>query len=83
MTKAQVQKLRTSFKVEDYHKIINATEDQQLIDLIKIVAHTGCRIEEICSLKTENIGHDRFEVIDAKTRSGWRTVPIHSEINNL
>jgi len=83
MTKAQVKKLRTSFKVEDYHKIINATEDQQLIDLIKIVAHTGCRIEEICSLKTENIGHDRFEVIDAKTRSSWRTVPIHSEIKQL
>ena len=83
MTKAQVQKLRTSFKVKDYHKILNATEDQPLIDLIKIVAHTGCRIEEICSLKLEDISHDRFEVIDAKTRSGWRTVPIHSEIKQL
>ena len=83
MTKAQVQKLRTSFKVKDYHKILNATEDQPLIDLIKIVAHTGCRIEEICSLKLDDISHDRFEVIDAKTRSGWRTVPIHSEIKQL
>ena len=83
MTKAQVQKLRTSFKVKDYHKILNATEDQPLIDLIKIVAHTGCRIEEICSLNLEDISHDRFEVIDAKTRSGWRTVPIHSEIKQL
>lgn len=83
MTKQQVSKLRTSFKVKDYHKILAACEHEPLKDLIKIVAHSGCRIEEICSLKLENISHDRFEIEDAKTRSGWRTVPIHSEIKQL
>ena len=83
MTKQQVSKLRTSFKVKDYHKILAACEHEPLKDLIKISAHSGCRIEEICSLKLETISHDRFEIEDAKTRRGWRTVPIHSEIRQL
>lgn len=81
MTKAQVQKLRVPFQVNDYHKILDATEDPQLIDLIKLVAHTGCRITELCSLKLEDISNDRIQIEDAKTLAGWRTIPIHGEIS--
>ena len=41
---------------------------------------TGCRIEELCALKVEQVKDDIFSVGDAKTKAGWRDVPIHREL---
>ncbi len=41
---------------------------------------TGCRIEEIRSLKIKDVDDDYFSVGDAKTEAGWRDVPIHKEL---
>ncbi len=41
---------------------------------------TGCRIEELCALKVEQVKDDHFSVGDAKTKAGWRDVPIHREL---
>jgi integrase len=42
---------------------------------------TGCRIEELCALKVENVKDDYFAVTDAKTEAGWRDVPIHKKLS--
>ncbi|MGQ0598079.1 tyrosine-type recombinase/integrase [Aquabacterium sp.] len=60
-------------------------QDTDLANLIKIGAYTGARIEEICSLKCSdvNINKKFIKIKDAKTEAGNRTIPIHSEIENL
>jgi integrase len=57
-----------------------ARGDDQLADLIRLGMWTGCRIEELCALKVEQVKGDYFAVEDAKTKAGWRDVPIHSEL---
>ena len=43
--------------------------------------YTGARREELCSLRVEHVKGDRFEIVDAKTKAGVRTVPIHRKIS--
>ena len=58
--------------------------DLQLSDLILIGAYTGARIEEICSLKVEDIDLKKFtfKITDSKTEAGKRLIPIHSKLKN-
>ena len=75
---------RKSFGPADYQRLLTSIEsDVQLGELIRLAAYTGCRIEELCSLKLENVAGDRFQIEDAKTEAGWRTVPIHPAIASL
>jgi len=73
------------FSVSDYHKILGAVpeRDRNLRNLIIIGAHTGCRIEELCALRTEDVLPDRIQLVDAKTKAGLRTIPIHNAIIQL
>jgi integrase len=80
-TKAMIDAQRKGFRVEDFHKLLSGCHDYSLTDLMTLAAYTGCRIEELCSLKLENVSEDRFEIINAKTEAGWRTIPIHSHIS--
>ena len=84
-TKEAVRDRRKGFSPKDYQRLLAASEgrDEQLADLIRLGAYTGCRIEELCSLKFEQVGVDRFTIEDAKTEAGWRIVPIHSHIAQL
>ena len=84
-SKAEISSKRKAFRISDYHKILEAcpAQDTLLHALIKLSAYTGCRIEELCILKVENITKDRFEVLNAKSEAGWRTVPIHPHITDL
>ena len=65
-----------------YQEVFNKGDDQQLLDLIQIGAYTGMRIEEICSLKIDDIDIKlgSLKVTDSKTISGIREVPIHSKL---
>jgi integrase len=56
---------------------------QELVDLIVLAAYTGARIEEICSLKVQDVTHDAFNITDAKTKAGIRAIPIHSKIESV
>jgi integrase len=58
-------------------------EDQHLADLIILGAYTGARIEELCSLKLEQVSAQSFKVEDAKTAAGVREVPIHTKLRPL
>jgi integrase len=79
-TKAMIGAQRKAFRVEDFHKLLYDCHDDSLTDLMTLAAYAGCRIEELCSLKLENVSDDRFEIVDAKSEAGWRTIPIHSHI---
>ena len=73
------------FSITDYHKILGAVpdKDRNLRNLIILGAHTGCRLDELCALKLEDVSSDRFQIVDAKTNAGLRTVPIHAAITQL
>jgi integrase len=58
-----------------------AQGDALLADVIRMAMYTGARREELCSLKTEHVKADRFEIVDAKTAAGIRTVPIHRQLS--
>jgi integrase len=58
-----------------------AEGDAQLADVIRMAMYTGARREELCSLKVEHVKEDRFEIVDAKTKAGVRTVPTHRHLS--
>lgn len=70
----------TAEAVVDFQRTAATSGDKELEDLITLAMWTGARIEELCSLKVENVTKDSFHIIDAKTPSGWREVPIHSKL---
>jgi integrase len=77
------QSARQPFEPEDVVKLLNAAikrGDEDLADLIRLGMWTGCRIEELCSLKVEQVKDDHFSISDAKTKAGWRDVPIHRKL---
>lgn len=81
--KQEVAAKRTHFESEDYQKLLKACNDSQVETLMRLGVYTGCRIEELCSLKLEAVKEDRILIQDAKTESGWRTTPLHKEIVKL
>lgn len=46
-----------------------------LDDLVRLAMYSGARREELCSLRIEHVKADCFEIVDAKTAAGIRTVP--------
>lgn len=74
------------FEPADVVKLLDgaiAREDNELADLIRLAMYTGARREELCSLKVASINGDRFDIVDAKTKAGVRTVPIHAELQQV
>ena len=74
---------RQPFEPGDVVKLLDAAierGEENLADLIRLGMWTGCRIEELCALKIEQVKDDHFSVGDAKTKAGWRDVPIHREL---
>lgn len=57
--------------------------DKRLYFLIVIGMFTGCRISEICDLKITSVRSKSFTVVDSKTYSGIREVPIHPQLQPL
>jgi integrase len=67
---------------EEAVRLLEAAQgDALLADVIRMAMYTGARREELCSLKTEHVKADRFEIVDAKTAAGIRTVPIHQQLS--
>lgn len=65
-----------------WHKA-KAADKHTLADLIALGAYTGARREELGKLKLKDIGETSFHIVDSKTVSGIREVPIHSAIAPL
>ncbi len=80
---------RQPFEAGDVVKLLQeaATRDPVLADLICVASHTGARIEEVCSLRVDNVKLDdgdggHFNIENAKTKAGDRTVPIHPALQD-
>ena len=65
-------------------KAAAASRDGALSDLIQLALYTGARIEELCSLRVEDVvveeSHRALRVRQAKTKAGVRYVPLHPSI---
>lgn len=84
--KQEVATRRKDIEADDYrtlHKAAEAKDDLQLANLIKLGAYTGCRIEELCSIKLDKVLPDRLLIEDSKTEAGWRIIPLHDDIVGL
>ncbi len=75
---------RQPFEASDVVKLLQeaATGDPVLADLICVASYTGARIEELCQLRVDNVDLDdgkggHFNIENAKTKAGDRTVPVH------
>lgn len=82
-TKAGTAEKRLPFRADEVVSLLaaaNLREDIQLHDLIFIAMWTGCRIEEICSLKLGDVTQDRISIDLAKSPAGNRIVPVHPEL---
>ena len=74
------------YSVEDAHALLNgaiARNDQPLEDLIRLGMYTGCRINELCSMKLSQVTEDAFQIDDSKTPDGIRRIPIHADIQQM
>lgn len=74
------------FEPGDVVKLLDgavARDDTELADLIRLAMYTGARREELCSLKVKHVRGDQFDIADAKTKAGIRTVPIHTELKQV
>lgn len=64
---------------------MNGDAEMQAVTLIGM--YSGMRLNEICSLKTNNIktveGVLCFEIMEGKTKSARRLVPVHSALKTL
>jgi integrase len=75
---------RIHYSDEDYQRLLDSSQSDPLLnDLIRLGAHTGCRIEELCSLKLANVTAESLNIVDAKTEAGIREIPIHKDIRQL
>ena len=84
-SKAKSDKLRQPFEAEDVVKLLQEAErneDHQLHQLIWLAMWSGSRIEELCSLKVDDVSKGSFNVKDSKTQAGIRTVPVHSKLGS-
>ena len=50
---------------------------KMLAELILLGMYVGCRINELCSLKLEDVGPDYFQIQTGKTEVSTRRMPIH------
>jgi integrase len=89
LTANKVQRNRTERKeftaaeVSSLYAAAVGKGDSTLADLIALGAHTGARIEELCSLTVGTSEAGVFTIIDAKTAAGNRQVPVHTALEPL
>lgn len=80
--------VRKEFNDEDLSLILNniKNKDEELKVLVKMAMFTGCRIEELAKLKSENISEREgvlmIEITKSKTDAGERIIPVHSDIED-
>lgn len=74
----------TPEQLEHLHTVAKSQGQDTLSDVIMLAAYTGCRIEEIGQLRTDNIinveGVLSFDIEDSKTKAGIRQIPVHPAI---
>lgn len=78
--------VRQNFSADEVVTLWKAAQekgDHQLSDLIWLAMWTGCRIEELCSLRVADVTKQHLTVCDAKSKAGHRSVPLHSKLTPM
>ena len=70
---------RRAFTPPEVVKLFHAAMGD-LADLIRLGMWTGARIEELCSLRVENVAAGHFTVTAGKSHAALRDIPIHAEL---
>lgn len=82
--KSDAKSRKREFTSDEMRRLFYGGEpDAALKDYMLIGALSGMRIDEIARLKVSDCKGGTFSVLDAKTPSGIREVPIHSELRKL
>jgi len=56
----------------------NHVKDEPTISAVSCIGlYTGMRLDEICSLKKEDVVDESFQITNGKTRSSIRKIPVH------
>lgn len=71
---------KRSFTDEEVSKLLKKAPDDKLSDAMCVAALSGMRLEEIFQLKVADCAAGWFNVRFAKTKTGIRPVPIHSDL---
>lgn len=83
-SKTDIQAERKPFTAEQVCQLLEAAQKEKNGELVAkfiwLAMWTGCRIEEIASLKIDAVTEDRIKIEEAKTKAGLREIPIHSKL---
>ncbi len=86
-TAGEKREAYTVAELEKLHKAAQDAGNMPLADLILLGAFTGCRIEQLCQLKTEHIikedGITSFNFLKGKNKKSRRIVPVHPALKNV
>jgi len=79
--------LREAFEAAEVIRLLDLAvqrQDAPLADLIRLGMYSGARIEELGSLRVEDVNLDEgwFRIGDSKTPAGVRQVPVHPELKS-
>lgn len=82
-SKGDIAAQRKPFSNSDVVRLLRAAVERNDLPLARLIwlgMWTGCRIEELCSLRLSDTSSDRLKITDAKSEAGWREVPIHTSL---
>lgn len=78
---------KRAYTAEELHKLLKAAPEEIvgprygaiLFDLLRLGLLTGCRISELCDIRTEDvlISQLAFRIPDGKTENARRIMPVH------
>ncbi len=87
-TREKVESKRRAWSDAELSNLVKALPGEgNLLPLTEIAMYSGMRLNEICELEIANVHHDAdvpyFDLVQGKTESSIRRVPIHSEILSM
>jgi integrase len=71
------------FTDEEVSRLLSGPAEQELRDVMLLLALSGLRIEEVYQLRVSDCGGGCFAVRRSKTAAGTRVVPIHSALQAI
>nr|WP_264185514.1 tyrosine-type recombinase/integrase [Roseicella aerolata] len=71
------------FTDDEIRALLAGTQDQAMLDLMRLSALSGMRIEEACLLTVSRCAGGIFDVPGTKTAAAVRKVPIHPDLAEL
>ncbi len=69
-----------SFTDEEVLALLNGPAEERMLDLMKVAALTGARLDAIVSLKVGDCAGGAFTFMPQKKEKQSRTIPIHSRL---